>query len=261
VTTTSAFVGSLDARTIEALRTLRAGYPDARIAVIGAGALAFHIEMAWRHTSDIDVLVTIGLADLAAAETVLVGWKRRRPPRWEAPNGLHVDIIPAPKSAVLDRVMAWPDGNVMSLAGIALALADRSHLVPGELDITIAPVPVVALLKMAAYLDRPYERDKDLIDLAHILHEYPPNDDDRFFDDAIFDARLTEDQARGTILARELSAMVAPDDRAVVEAFIALMAPDSPYWSRFVSASPGRDEDRLRARFDAFRATFTDGLR
>jgi hypothetical protein len=33
---------------LDALRSLRAAYPDAEIAIIGATALAFHIDMTWR---------------------------------------------------------------------------------------------------------------------------------------------------------------------------------------------------------------------
>lgn len=106
---------------------------------------------------------------------------------------------------------------------------------------------------MTAYLDRPFEREKDLRDLAHILDNYPPNDDDRLFDDEFDDTGLTEEQRRGAILARELAPLIGDDDRAVVNAFIAKMHRDSPYWSRFVSASPWRsDEDRLALHFDAF---------
>lgn len=249
----------LEPRMLEALRLLRAAYPEERISIIGAGALAFHLDMKWRRTSDIDVVITIAVEDLATAAQKLVGWTRQAPPRWVAPNGVKVDIVPAPAAALPLREVSWPDGSKMSLAGIQLALTDRSHVVSAELDITVAPVPIVAILKMAAYLDRPWVRTKDLIDLAHILDEYPPSDDDRFFEDDILEAGLTEDQARGTILAREISALVEPADREVVKAFLVKMADDSEHWSRFVTSSPLRDEDRLRARFDAFRDTFLAG--
>lgn len=248
--------GHLDAPVLDTLRALRAAYPDARISLIGAAALAFHIAMTWRHTSDIDLVLTIRLDDLEAAEKKLSGWRRLRPPKWLAPNGVRVDIVPAPPDALAKRELVWSDGSRMSLAGVAVALANTSRFVSRELDITVAPVPILALLKMAAYLDRP-ERGKDLGDLAHILYEYPPNDDDRFYEDAIFDAGLTEEQARGTILGRELAALIDDDDRAVVTAFVTKMRDDSPDWSRFVSASPWKhDEDRLRVHFDAFRDTF-----
>lgn len=239
-----------------ALGELRAAYPDARIALIGAGALAFHIPMFWRTTADIDVLLTITLEDLDTAEQKLVGWRRLRVPTWLAPNGVRVDIVPAPESALAQRQLVWKDGATMGLAGVGAALANRTHVVSRELDITVTPLPILALLKMAAYLDRP-ERGKDLTDLAHILYEYPPNDDDRFFEDAIFDAGLTNEQARGTILARELAPLIDAEDREVVQMFMAKMHEDSPDWSRFVSASPWKnDEDRLRLHFDAFRSAF-----
>ncbi len=39
------------------------------------------------------------------------------------------------------------------------------------LSVPIAPVPVIAVLKMISYLDRPAERERDLRDLAHTSRE------------------------------------------------------------------------------------------
>lgn len=246
--------GHLEEPLLVALRELRAAYPDTRMCLIGARALAFHVSMTWRHTADIDVVLAIDLEDLEAAETKLRGWRRLHPPKWVAPNGVHVDVVPASADALAKRELVWRDGWTMSLAGIASALENRTHLLSAELDIAVAPVPLIALLKMTAYLDRPFEREKDLRDLANILNEYPPNDDDRLFEDGFFDAGLTEEQRRGTILARELAELLSTEDRAVVTAFVAMMHPDGSHWSRFVSASPWKDdEDRLALHFDAFR--------
>ncbi len=250
--------GHLEQPVLDTLRALRVAYPNARISMIGARALAFHLSMTWRHTSDIDVVLTIALDELADAEKKLVGWRRLDTPKWIAANGVKVDMIPAPADALAKRELIWSDGARMNLAGVAVALANRSHMLSDELDISVAPVAVIALLKMTAYLDRPFEREKDLRDLANILNDYPSNDDDRLFEDEFYDAGLTEEQRRGAILAREIAQLIDDDDRAVVNAFIAKMHRDSQYWSRFVSASPWRnDEDRLALHFDAFCKRFT----
>ncbi len=56
----------------------------------------------------------------------------------------------------------------MSLVGMRLVFAHG-----------VAPLHVLAVLKMVAYLDRPDVREKDLCDLAHIMHEYTATDSDR----------------------------------------------------------------------------------
>jgi predicted nucleotidyltransferase len=222
------------------------------MSLIGASALAFHMEMTWRNTADIDVVLAVEVGDLDAAEAKLVGWTRQHPPRWVAPNKVKVDLVLAPAEALARRELIW-DGWKMNLAGIGAALANKAQItVSQDIDIAVAPVPIIALLKMAAYLDKP-ERDKDLRDLGNILNAYPPTDDDRFFTDAILDERLSEEQARGAILAREIVALADSEDRDVVRAFVSKMRKEEVDWSRFVDASPWKyDEPRLRLHFDAF---------
>jgi len=58
-------VSQLTAAQLDALRTLRAAYPDAEIAIIGATALAFHIDMTWRTSVDLDLVIAVSAADLA----------------------------------------------------------------------------------------------------------------------------------------------------------------------------------------------------
>jgi predicted nucleotidyltransferase len=247
----------LEEPVLVALKALRQVFPTARMSIIGAGALAMHMDMTWRRTADVDVVLAIDIEELDLAESKLVGWKRGTPPRWTAPNGTKLDLVPAPADALAMRELIWPDGTVMSLAGIRVALEHRAHMASNELDIALAPVPLIAMLKMAAYLDRPHDRTKDLRDLAYVLYDYPPIDDDRLFDDEVFAGGLSQEQARGMILAREIAQLIGPEDREVVARFIAKMREDAPAWNRFVDESPWKyDEDRLREPFDAFCTTF-----
>ena len=144
-------IGQFAEPVLIALRTLRDAYPSARMSLIGARALAFHMDMAWRNTADIDVVLTIEIDDLDAAETKLIGWERQPPPRWIAPYGVKVDLVPTPADALANRKLIWNDGRAMSLAGIGAALENKSKiLVSKGIDIAVAPVPIIALLKMAA---------------------------------------------------------------------------------------------------------------
>ena len=57
----------------------------------------------------------------------------------------------------------------MSLVGMDLAFKYAARHAGGAL---VAPPPVVALLKMVAFADRPAERERDLVDIAHLLDAY-----------------------------------------------------------------------------------------
>jgi predicted nucleotidyltransferase len=243
---------------LDALRALRAAYPEATIALIGAAALAHHLPMTWRKTADLDLVITISVSDLDMTLSKLVGWKRhpKREQSWEAPNRVHIDIVPAPPDALEKLRFVWPEtGNIMSLEGVRLALASAQAMLAPDVSIAIASVPVIILLKMAAYLDRPYEREKDLRDLAHTLNEYPPTGDDRFFTDDIFSRGFDEVRARGFILGGELRAIVNERERAVVDRFLAT-AVDGPGWSAAAASVWRFDEDHLARQIDAFRDGF-----
>jgi predicted nucleotidyltransferase len=247
-------VTPLSVAELSALRSLRAAYPDAAIALIGAVALRFHMAMTWRSTADIDLVIAVSAEQIDTAR--LPGWKRhpKQLQRWQAQNGVLVDLVPAPVEALASRQLIWPDtGTSMNLAGIRGALTASTALLGAELSIAVAPVPVIALLKMTAYLDRPYEREKDLMDLAHILREYPPLSDDRIFAGEILEAGFETTEAQAFILGREVHAVADEHDRATVYDFLDLMTGDV-HFSRFAKSSPWRyDEDELQKRITAFR--------
>jgi predicted nucleotidyltransferase len=245
----------------DALRAVQEAYPDARMALIGAAALALHIPMAWRTTADIDLVVAISVVELTELSR-RSGWKRdtSRQQRWVAPNGVLVDLVPASAEALEKRELVWPNGHVMNLAGIPLALRATPVALAEGLSVPVPAVPVIALLKMAAYLDRPSERDKDLKDLTHIWDSYPPAADDRFFSEDIASRQLDEPRARAFILGAELRAIVDQHDAAIVERFLERTA-EGHGLARLLANSPWRFFDQnLRDRIDAFRDGFRAGL-
>ena len=177
-------MSQLTAAQLDALRTLRAAYPDAEIAIIGASALAFHIDMTWRTSVDLDLVIAVSVADLAPPK--LPSWRRhpKLEHSWKTDEGVLVDLVPAPSDALDAGELVWPaSGHRMNLTGVRQAL--QSSNVQLDLSIGVASVPAIALMKMSAFVDRPYERQKDLKDLAHILNEYPSLDDDELFSDEV----------------------------------------------------------------------------
>ena len=110
----------------------------------------------------------------------------------------------------------------MNLTGLRLAL---EKCVPLEIEpgfsIPVASVAVIALLKMISYLDRPHERNRDLSDLAYILEDYIPPDDDRRFAPQVLDAGVKYEQASAYVLGLDLRELANDAERQAVESFVA----------------------------------------
>ena len=77
---------------------------------------------------------------------------------------------------VIDSTRVWP-----------LSFTFR-HAEPHTVEsfiIKVATPAVVTVLKMAAFLDRPQERLRDLDDIAHLLESYVDDSSPRFWDEAL----------------------------------------------------------------------------
>jgi len=125
----------------------------------------------------------------------------------------------------------------MNLTGIRQGLQSSKVQLTPDMSIAVASVPAIALMKMSAFVDRPYERLKDLKDIAHILNEYPSLDDDALFSDSVRAMRLELGPTRAFVLGLRLREIVDERDREVVGAFFRTIAEDA-HWTRFVENSP-----------------------
>jgi predicted nucleotidyltransferase len=96
------------------------------------------------------------------------------------------DLLPVGQEELAKKELVWPDGTVMGVDGFELLFDSALPTVAGSARIHVAPVPVIALLKMVAWLDRPADRQRDLDDLSELMKSYL---DERVDDD--FD-RLVE---------------------------------------------------------------------
>jgi len=159
----------------EALRQLLELWRDTPFVLIGAGALGLQVDLA-RQTNDLDFALSVALEEYPAGLQGLVGWQRRREGEhaWQSPEGAKVDIVPAGPSLLEAGSLIWPQsGHHMSLIGLRLAF---EHYISIAIDdahsIRVAVVPVVFVLKMVSFLDRPTARERDLNDIATILENY-----------------------------------------------------------------------------------------
>ena len=84
----------------------------------------------------------------------------------------------------------------------------------------MAPPPVLALLKIVAYMDDPHRRRKDLMDLRSLFRHYEASSD-RIFGDAIFAADLEDiEHANAFLLGLDVGAIVTDEEAEVVDAFL-----------------------------------------
>ena len=196
----------------------------------------------------------------------LKGWKRnpKKEHEWLSPAEVKVDILPAGPTLLEAGEIVWPGTGIrMSLTGMRLALATARRLdVEVGLSIGIAPVPVIAILKMISYLDRPAERERDLHDLVHILEKHVPAEDTRRFEPEVLDAGVRYEHASAYLLGRDLRELVNDKERRAVDEFLARGLDEGHpsamlgRMARLGPASWGEDPDEVVARIDAFKQGF-----
>ena len=195
---------------LAALRDIDDTWPGRPAVIIGATALGFNMDMRWRGTADVDLVVAVDVEELSAI-TRRPGWTQH----------------------------ATGDGQ----------------------RVRVAPPAVVAVLKMASYLDRPAERDRDLADIAHLLDLYVDEDSDRRWEEA---AGVEFDLTPAFLLGRDIGRLLGSARRALVDRFIARVGdPDSSEHSRMERRGPDtwrNQTEPLRRRLDSFRQGFEDGL-
>jgi predicted nucleotidyltransferase len=216
---------SLSPAQIISLLEIEDVWPDRAIVVIGATALGFYYDMTWRQTADVDLVVAVEIDEFPGPLAGRAGWAASpdREHEFRSPNGSKVDILPAGDELLRTGTLIWSSGHAMSLTGIDLAFRHaESHIVEGDLVIKVAPPSVVTLLKMAAYLDRPQERQRDLDDIAYLLELYVDDNAPRFWD-AASECR-DYDLVSAYLLGRDIGHIVEEPHLELVERFLSRLA-------------------------------------
>lgn len=146
----------------------------------------------------------------------------------------------------------------MNLAGFdhALELSNQLELDDG-FTFPVVPIAVLALLKIASYLDRPHERIKDLQDLAHLFVDYIGPEDPRRYENDIFEAELAYDQVSAFVLGREITEFADRCDLQLIEQFLARVrdeADPNATQAKIMATGPPslKDPDDLLACLVAF---------
>lgn len=211
-----------------ALAAILAALPDTEAVLIGALALGHHIEMGHRQTDDLDLAIAVPLEDFPGPLASLEGWTPHRTMehRFFSPEGQMVDVLPAGETLVATGYIDWPSGERMSLVGFDLAFTHNTREAAGDTTVLVPSAPVLAFLKMRAWLDRPESRQKDLGDLAYLLVGHVGDDDDRRFTDEVFDLTLDFPDVSPFLLGRDLALVLTPPHRTHVDEFLQKATPE-----------------------------------
>jgi len=247
----------LDAKQKDALRAIIKLWPEDQVVLVGAAAVSCFLELR-RMTADIDPSVSLPI-DNYEQELRRLGWSRhaKHECRWFAPGKVTVDIMPAAPQLLAVGYVVWPaSGMKMSLTGVRLAMSNSVlvEIEPG-LVLRVAPLHVLVVLKMAAYVDRPAGREKDLGDIAVIVEGYV--DEERRFSDEVIDPGLPYPDVSPHLLGADLARLVNSEEREAIRNFLAMAHDENdshPTLARMAQAAPQeyRDPAQLLARLDAF---------
>ncbi len=239
---------------LAAIREVQQLWPEAKVVIIGATALGFHLEMSWRRTADVDLAVALTVDALPALSRQR-GWRQhpKREHEFTSPGGVRLDLIPAGPQLLQAGRLQWSNGDVMSLVGMDLAF---KHAVQHESGVFVAPAHVVAVLKMVAFGERPADRERDLVDIAHLLDAYVKEDDARRWDEAPDDCEF--DLAPAHLFGLDVAGVLDHDvHRAVVTTFLSQVEPpESSAHLLMLRGGPKRwrsQENALGRRLQAFR--------
>lgn len=225
-------------------------------------AYKFHFPETERYTTDIDLTVALDLDDFAGLARMLtkLGWERdqKREHRWRSPRGTLIDLLPAGTKLREAKMLIWPESRfLMSLVGFDHVFAEAEAIkINNSLTVNVALVPALALLKIVAFLDRPYERQRDLDDLRGILSQYKEGSD-RLFSDEVQAANLSDfSLTNAFLLGVDLRALCTAEEAPVVETFLARVSNEGDaLWMLFVRAgrqAGDRVEEVARMQLAAF---------
>jgi predicted nucleotidyltransferase len=158
-------------------------------------------------------------------------------------GGLDVDIVPFGGIADNEGAIRWPPDEdvVISTVGFedAYRTAQRVRVKANPpLDILVASIPGLTILKLISWADRPHGRSRDAIDLVFILERYlDAGNTDRLFEehiDLVEVADFDYDRAGARLLGRDIAKISAPETIKRIREILANETSDEGRHSRLI---------------------------
>jgi len=230
--------GKIDEPTIGLYETLTevARFLSARFFLVGATARDTILEKGFeiraiRATRDIDIAVHVsGWSEFDRLKQALHDTghftETREAQRLFYRGEVLVDILPFGRIAEPNHRISWPPGHdfVMSTVGFEEAY-EAAQLVRVRtnppLDILVASLAGLAILKIVAWADTPSERNNDARDLVHIMENYlDAGNYDRLLeehDDLVKVADFDYVKTGCRLLGRDIARIVSPETKAKVQ--------------------------------------------
>lgn len=235
----------------------------AEVVIIGAAALGCFVELN-RMTRDIDLVVALELEGFSvfARELTRRRWTRepRIEHRWKAPKGTLIDLLPAGPGLRASGKLVWPESEFeMSLRGFDHVFRRSVPVAVGGTEFRVVPPPVIALLKIVAYTEDRYRRQKDVGDLAWMLTRYEA-ESDRMFSDAVFDADLEDIEfANAFLLGLDVGGIAEDGDHPVIMGFLKAERVDADTLSSLAMEELEWEKVRFQKQLAAFQVGYEMG--
>lgn len=197
--------------------------------LIGATALLVQGIDLPRTTQDLDVVAAMPKNfKVTLDELVSRGFQKTKTAhRLLSPKGKQIDILPVTEESRKTGVISWPDGTTMTAVGLAEALDLALEVRLPECTIRVAPLPVLAALKLLASTSPDRYGKDDLNDLLECLEQYELHGERRFSVYDLTEEELSFDQAGAFLLGHELKSAALPRTIQSVRKALAAMSTPS----------------------------------
>jgi len=139
---------------------------------------------------------------------------------------VRIDLIPFGPGLIKDNKIVWPDGYTMNVSGLAEALeCSRDQEVAPDLTLPVVTIPGLVLMKVVAYMDRPEERARDVVDMLYCFERYEATgESSRRFDctgTQVDGEEITFELAGAFLIGMDVAVLAKPNSLEVVRKFIA----------------------------------------
>jgi predicted nucleotidyltransferase len=139
-----------------------------------------------------------------------------------------------------------------------MSLSGRCRFTFAEgIQYRVIPPPVIALLKVIAFMDDPHRRKKDLLDIGELFRHYEAASD-RIFSDDVFAAGLDDIEYANAFLLGVDIRLIATDEE--VEILNAFLGAQSVSDEELRELDPEDIRQRGEARFQQQLRAFRRGL-